>query len=248
MVIKKRTLGKKRVSRKTTKKALNRVAKASEAAPENRAAQASRKLERGSGFPIVGVGASAGGLEAFEQFLKHVPADCGMAFVLVQHLDPAHKSILTDLVNRVTPMRVFEVTDGMKVEPNCAYIIPPNRDMAILHGTLQLIEPTAPRGLRLPIDYFFRALALDQEERAICVILSGTGTDGTLGLKAVKEAGGTVMVQEPKTAKYDGMPRSAIATGLADYTLREPDLGETTLTPVSAPGAYSCAEKPFLLY
>jgi len=170
-------------------------------------------------FPIVAIGASAGGLDALEQFLTNMPADTGMAFVLVQHLDPTHKSILVDLVNRYTPMKVFEVQDGMRVEPNCAYIIPPNRDMAILHRTLQLIEPTAPRGLRLPIDYFFRSFAQDQEERAICIVLSGTGTDGTLGLKAIKEQGGMAMVQEPESAKYDGMPRSAIATGLVDFVL-----------------------------
>ncbi len=163
------------------------------------------------GFPIVAIGASAGGLEAIEQFLKKVPSDTGMAFILIQHLDPTHKSILTDLIKRVTAMHVMEVTDGMKVAPNCTYVIPPNRDMGILHGRLQLIEPLAKRGMRLPIDYFFRSFAQDQEDKAICIVLSGTGSDGTLGLKAVKEKGGMVMVQDPKTAKYDGMPRSAIS-------------------------------------
>ncbi len=177
-------------------------------------------------FPIVGIGASAGGLETFGQFFTDMPADSGMAFVLVQHLDPTHKSILGDLVKRYTRMQVFEVQDGMTVKPNCTYIIPPNREMALLHGTLHLIEPTAPRGLRLPIDFFFRSLAQDQKERAICVVLSGTGTDGTRGLKEVKAEGGLVMVQSPESAKYDGMPRSAIATGIADFisppdTLRE---------------------------
>lgn len=174
---------------------------------------------KGPGFPIIAIGASAGGLDALEQFFTNMPDDSGMAFVLVQHLDPTHKSILVDLVNRYTPMKVIEVQDGMKVEPNRAYIIPPNRDMAVLHGTLQLLEPSAPRGLRLPIDYFFRSLAQDQQERAICIVLSGTGTDGTLGLKAVKEVGGMAMVQEPESANYDGMPRSAIATGLVDFVL-----------------------------
>lgn len=190
-------------------------------------------------FSIVGIGASAGGLEAFGQFFKHMPADSGMAFIIIQHLDPTHKSILTDLVNRATPMQVFEVKDGMTVEPNCAYVIPPNRDLAILHGTLQVIEPTAPRGLRLPIDFFFRTFAQDLGERAICIVLSGTGTDGTLGLKAVKEKGGMVMVQDPKSAKYDGMPRSAIATGLADFVLPPDRMAERLLTFVKhafAPG------------
>ncbi len=173
------------------------------------------------GFPIVGIGASAGGLAAFEAFFSAMPADAesGMAFVLVQHLSPDHKSILTDLVKRYTRMRVFEVEDGMKVQPNCAYIIPPNRDMAFLNGTLQLLEPTAPRGMRLPIDFFFRSLAQDQHERAICIVLSGTGSDGTLGARAVKGEGGMVMAQTPESTAYDGMPRSAIATGLVDYVL-----------------------------
>ncbi|MEI6104789.1 MAG: chemotaxis protein CheB [Methanothrix sp.] len=173
------------------------------------------------GFPIVGIGASAGGLAAFEAFFSGMPADIdpGMAFVLVQHLAPDHKSILTDLIRRYTRMQVFEVEDGMTVLQNCAYIIPPNRDMAFLNGTLQLMEPTAPRGQRLPIDFFFRSLALDQHERAIGIVLSGTGSDGTLGVRAIKGEGGMVMAQNPESTEYDGMPRSAIATGLVDYEL-----------------------------
>ena len=174
-----------------------------------------------AGFPIVGIGASAGGLAAFEAFFSGMPADTdpGMAFVLVQHLAPDHKSILTDLIRRYTRMQVFEVEDGMTVQPNCAYIIPPNRDMAFLNGTLQLMEPSAPRGQRLPIDFFFRSLAQDQRERAICIVLSGTGSDGTLGVRAIKGEGGMVMAQNPASTEYDGMPRSAIATGLVDYEL-----------------------------
>ena len=173
------------------------------------------------GFPIVGIGASAGGLAAFEAFFSGMPAetDPGMAFVLVQHLAPDHKSILSDLIRRYTRMQVFEVEDGMAVQINCAYIIPPNRDMAFLNGTLQLLEPAAPRGQRLPIDFFFRSLAQDQHERAISVVLSGTGSDGTLGLRAIKGEGGMVMVQNPESTEYDGMPRSALATGLVDYEL-----------------------------
>ena len=176
---------------------------------------------RKAGFPIVGIGASAGGLAAFEAFFSGMPADTdpGMAFVLVQHLAPDHKSILTDLIRRYTRMQVFEVEDGMAVRPNCAYIIPPNRDMAFLDGTLQLLEPAAPRGHRLPIDFFFRSLAQDQHERAICIVLSGTGSDGTQGVRAVKGEGGMVMAQNPESTEYDGMPRSAIATGLVDYVL-----------------------------
>lgn len=172
-------------------------------------------------FPIVGIGASAGGLAAFEAFFSGMPADTNpnMAFVLVQHLAPDHKSILTDLIRRYTRMQVSEVEDGMVVQPNCAYIIPPNRDMLFINGTLQLIEPTAPRGQRLPIDYFFRSLALDQHNKAIGIVLSGTGSDGTLGVRAIKGEGGLVMAQTPDSTEYDGMPRSAIATGLVDYEL-----------------------------
>ncbi len=173
-----------------------------------------------NGFPIVGIGASAGGLAAFEAFFSGMPdSDPGMAFVLVQHLAPDHKSILTELIRRYTRMQVFEVEDGMAVAPNCAYIIPPNRDMAFLNGTLQLLEPSAPRGQRLPIDFFFRSLAQDQSGRAIGVVLSGTGSDGTLGVRAIKGEGGMVMAQNPESTEFDGMPRSAIATGLVDYVL-----------------------------
>jgi two-component system, chemotaxis family, CheB/CheR fusion protein len=180
---------------------------------------------RGGGgppFPVVGIGASAGGLAAFEAFFSAMPADVdpGMAFVLVQHLAPDHKSILTDLIRRCTRMQVFEVEDGMEVRPNCAYIIPPNRDMAFLNGALQLMEPAEPRGHRLPIDFFFESLAQDQRERAICIVLSGTGSDGTRGARAVKAEGGMVMVQSPESTEFDGMPRSVIATGLVDYELK----------------------------
>ncbi len=175
----------------------------------------------GAGFPIVGIGASAGGLAAFEAFFANMPVgtESGMAFVLVQHLAPDHKSILCDLIKRYTRMEVFEVEDGMEVRPNRAYIIPPNRDMALLNGSLHLLEPAAPRGLRLPIDFFFRSLAQDQQDRAICIVLSGTGSDGTAGLRAIKGEGGMTMAQEPSTTEYDGMPRAAIATGLVDYVL-----------------------------
>jgi two-component system CheB/CheR fusion protein len=173
------------------------------------------------GFPIVGIGASAGGLAAFEAFFSGMPADSdpGMAFVLVQHLAPDHKSILSDLIRRYTRMQVFDVEDGMEVQINCTYIIPPGRDMAFVNGTLQLLEPAAPRAQRLPIDFFFRSLAQDQHERAIGVVLSGTGSDGTQGIRSIKGEGGMVMAQNPESTEYDGMPRSALATGLVDYEL-----------------------------
>ncbi|MDD2846502.1 MAG: chemotaxis protein CheB [Rhodoferax sp.] len=172
-------------------------------------------------FPIVGIGASAGGLAAFEAFFSGMPADRdpGMAFVLVQHLAPDHKSILSELVRGYTHLQVFEVQDAMVVQPNCIYVIPPNHDIGLLHGTLHLLEPTLARGQRLPIDYFFKSLAQDQHELAIGVVLSGTGSDGTMGVRAIKDAGGMVMAQNTASCEFDGMPRSAIATGLVDYQL-----------------------------
>ena len=171
------------------------------------------------GFPIVGIGASAGGLEALEAFFSTTPSNTGMAFVLVVHLDPTHISILPELLQKRTKMTVCQVKDEMKVEPNHVYVIPPNKELALLHGTLNLMDLTQPRGVNLPIDSFFRSLAQDQGNNAVGIILSGTGTDGTLGAKAIKGEVGMVMVQDEESAKYDGMPRSAIATGLADYVL-----------------------------
>ncbi len=166
---------------------------------------------------IVGMGSSAGGLEAFDEFFKNMPPDTGLAFVLVPHLDPTHKALMPELLQRATQMEVLQAEDGMRVEPDHIYIIPPNKDMTIMHGVLQLLEPSMPRGLRLPIDFFFRHLAEDQREKSIAIILSGMGTDGTLGLKAIKERLGTVMVQDPQSARYKSMPESAINTGLVDY-------------------------------
>lgn len=177
-------------------------------------------------FPIVGIGASAGGLAAFEAFFSGMPssAEPNMAFVLVQHLAPDHHSILTELVQHYTHLKVFEVEDGMEVKINCAYIIPPNRDMAFLNGTLQLMEPAEPRGHRLPIDFLFQSLAQDQHERAIGIVLSGTGSDGTLGVRAIKSEGGMVMAQSIAASEFDGMPRSAIDTGLVDYELHPAEM------------------------
>lgn len=192
----------------------------------------------GAGFPIVGIGASAGGLAAFEAFFAGMPAGAapGMAFVLVQHLDPDHKSILSELIRRYTKMQVFEVEDGMKVQVNCAYIIPPNRDLALLGGSLHLMEPSAPRGQRLPIDFFFRSLAQDLHDKAVCVVLSGTGSDGTLGVRAIKGEGGMVMAQDPATTEYDGMPRSAIATGLVDFQLPPGEMAARIIAYVTRAG------------
>jgi two-component system, chemotaxis family, CheB/CheR fusion protein len=204
-------------------------------ADEEAAGQAS------DGFPVVGIGASAGGLAAFEAFFCAMPAatDTDMAFVLVQHLAPDHKSLLTELVKRYTRMRVFEVEDGMVVKPNCAYIIPPNRDMEFVGGELKLLSRATGRGQRLPIDGFFRSLAAAQRERAICIVLSGTGSDGTLGVRAIKGAGGMAMAQNPESTEYDGMPRNAIATGLVDYVLPPAEMPAQLISYATHPASHA---------
>jgi two-component system CheB/CheR fusion protein len=189
-----------------------------EPTPPGDAAPAQGKPER-PGPPIVGIGASAGGLDAFKRFFSAMPPDSGIAFVLVPHLDPAHKSLMVELLARHTAMPVVEAEHHMAVEANHVYIIPPDKYMTIQAGVLSLIGPVERRTSQTTIDHFLRSLADDQQERAICIILSGTGSHGTLGLKAVKAAGGMAMVQDPATAEYERMPQSAIATGLADYIL-----------------------------
>lgn len=180
-------------------------------------------------FPVVGVGASAGGLSAFKEFFKKMPANTGMAFVLIQHLDPTHESLMVDLLSSHTKMEVIQAGDDMEVQPNRIYMIPPNSYLAINNNRLKLHAPEQRRGLRTPIDFFFNSLAEDQRENAICIILSGTGTDGTSGLKAVKDNGGIVIVQLPEEAQYDGMPSSAVATGFADFILPAGDIYEVLI-------------------
>jgi two-component system CheB/CheR fusion protein len=167
-------------------------------------------------FPIVGIGASAGGLEALEQFLGNVPEKSGMAFVVIQHLDPTQKGMLPELLQRITKLEVVPVKDLLKVKPDCVYVIPPNKSMSVFKGVLHLFEPIESRGLRLPVDFFLRSLADDQNELGVGVILSGMGSDGSAGIMAIKEKNGIVMVQEPATAKYDSMPGHAIESGLVD--------------------------------
>lgn len=169
-----------------------------------------------NGFPIVGIGCSAGGLDALEKFLSHVPDNIAMAFVVIQHLSPDYVSALPELLGHVTRMPVCEVEDGMVITPGHVYVIPPSKDISLLHGKLHLLDPIAKRGLRLPIDFFLRALAEDRKEKAIGVILSGMGSDGVFGLRAIKEKGGLTLVQEPASAEADSMPHSAIEAGLAD--------------------------------
>jgi len=201
------------------------VAKVREPAPSRPSGTAA-----GTAFPIVGIGASAGGLEALEQFLRHVPERTGLAFVVVQHLDPTHKDMMVELLSRATAMKVVQVRDRLKVKPDHVYVIPPNKDLSILHGVLHLLPPAAPRGLRLPIDFFFRSLAADLRDRSIGVILSGMGSDGTLGLRGIKEQAGAVFVQAPASAKFDAMPRSAIDAGLADVVAPAEELAGKILT------------------
>jgi two-component system, chemotaxis family, CheB/CheR fusion protein len=167
-------------------------------------------------FPVVGIGASAGGLEALEQFFSNVPPDIGMAFVVIQHLDPHHIGMLSEILQRSTEMKVTQAQDQMKVLSNHVYVIPPNKSMSILRGHLHLLEPVEIRGLRLPIDFFFKSLADDQNSNAIGVILSGMGSDGSLGIKAIKEKNGIVVVQDPASAVFDAMPRSAVNSVVAD--------------------------------
>ncbi len=174
---------------------------------------------RGKPFPIVGIGASAGGFEAFRELLKTLPADTGMAYVLVQHLDPKHESILTRLLSGITAMQVTEVREGVAVEPNCLYVIPPNATMRIRQGALHLTARGKSSVLHLPIDDFLRSLAEDQGNLAIGVILSGAASDGTIGLKAIKAEGGITFAQDSQSAKYDCMPRSAVAAGCVDFVL-----------------------------
>ena len=175
---------------------------------------------------IVGIGASAGGLEALEQFFRHTPADTGLAFAVIQHQDPRQKGMLTEILQRYTSMTVVEVTDGTRAEPDTVYIKPSNADLAILQGVLTLMEPVLVGGLHLPIDSFFRHLADDQDGKAVGILLSGTGSDGTLGIRALKERSGMVMVQDPISAAFEGMPQNAIATGLVDYIAAPAELPE----------------------
>lgn len=172
-------------------------------------------------FPIVGIGASAGGLEAFERFFKHMPRDSGIAFVLAQHLSPGRQDLLGEIMTRFTAMqvRVVQPNDGTVVQPNRVYILPPDKDAILREGTLYMQEPQPVAGVRLLIDIFFRSLAEELKERAICIILSGAGSDGCKGLQFIKEQGGMAMVQTPTSATHNGMPQSAIDTELVDYIL-----------------------------
>ncbi len=198
---------------------------------------------------IVGIGASAGGLEALEAFFKNVPQSTGLAFVIIQHMDPTRKGLMVELIQRSTTLPVAQITDRMQIEADHVYIIPPNQDVSILHGVLHLLDPVSPRGLRLPIDFFLRSLADDQRERSIGVILSGMGSDGTLGLRAIKENAGAVFVQSPSSAKFDSMPVSTIDAGLADIVAPAEELPAKIIaylqhTPLLVAKPHSVVEDP----
>jgi two-component system CheB/CheR fusion protein len=184
---------------------------------------------RNAGVPIVAIGASAGGLEALDAFLSRVAVPSGLAFVVIQHLDPTHIGMLPELLGRITALPVVEAGLGMPVEPDTVYVIPPNRDMAVSGGVLQLLAPAAPRGLRLPIDFFFRSLAEDRAALAVGVVLSGMGSDGSLGLRAIKDRGGLTFAQSPESAKFDAMPRNAITAGAVDVVAPVEDLPKLIL-------------------
>jgi two-component system CheB/CheR fusion protein len=188
------------------------------AAPENGA-----KAHSGL-FPIVGIGASAGGLEAFSELLRHMPEKTGMAFVLVQHLDPKHGSVLQEILSRTTKIPVTEVTQGVVVQPDHAYVIPANTNLTLKNGMLQLGSRVLTRGQHMPINDFFRSLAESAGQQAIGVILSGTASDGTEGCRAIKAAGGITFAQDEESAKYDSMPRNAVNAGCIDFILSPKDI------------------------
>lgn len=205
-----------------------------------------RKPGEKSHFPIIGIGASVGGLDAFKKLFDAMPTDIGAAFVLVQHLDPSHKSHTHELLARHTNMPMIEARDGMRVEPNHVYVIPPDADLAAIDGALRLTKPIQRRGPRLPIDFFFRSLADNLHEKAICIVLSGAGSDGTLGLKAVEANGGMTLVQSPETAQQDGMPRSAIATGVVDHVLPIEEMPRVIVKYIRHPYVNGTLEPPLI--
>lgn len=195
------------------------IAPRAEATQHTSAAPKGTRQPRNDSFLVVGLGASAGGLEATRKLLAALPAGTGMAFVLIQHLEPSHESMLADLLARDTAMKVVQASDGMPLERNCVYVIPPRSYLAIRGGVLRVSQLQEREDVHLPFDFFLNSLAEEYGERAVCVILSGTGVDGSVGLRAVSEKGGLVIAQDPEEAAFDGMPRSAIATGAVNLVL-----------------------------
>src|ERR1035438_8742202 len=200
-------------------------------------------------FRVVGIGASAGGLDAFTQLLRPLPIDTNMAFVLVQHLDPGHKSMLTEIIGRETRMPVSEVRDHMTLEPNHVYVIPPNMQMSLQKGILHLVPRTIVHGASLPIDFFLRSLAADRGPLAIAVILSGADADGSQALEAIKAEGGIAFAQDSESPKFNTMPNHAVATGFVDFILPPEriaqELGRIARAPVNT-SFFSSPEEEFL--
>lgn len=194
-----------------------------------------KKIKKNDSFTIVGMGASAGGLETLNAFFSIMPPDSGIAFVIIQHLSPQHKSIMASLLEKQTAMSVKQIEEGTKVLPNHIYLNPPGKNVAMFNRTLHLLKPIKSSAINMPVDFFFRSLSEDLEEKAVGIILSGTASDGTLGIKAIKGEGGMAMVQQPDTAKYDGMPRSAVQTGLIDFILPVEKMPETLMGYVQHP-------------
>src|SRR5262249_29106793 len=186
----------------------------------------------GTPMRTVGIGASAGGLEALERFFDHLPRETGMAFVVIQHLSPDFKSLMDELLARHTRLPIHLVEDGMQVEPDHVYLIPPKKEMIISGGRLLLSERDPQQELTLPIDVFFRSLAQDCGPRAVAIVLSGGGSDGSRGIGDVHEAGGLVLVQSVETAQFDGMPRAARESGVADWVLSPRDMPKLLLEQV----------------
>jgi two-component system CheB/CheR fusion protein len=197
--------------------------------------KADKKSDKDVNFPIVGIGASAGGLETLNAFFSIMPSDSNMAFVIIQHLSPKHKSIMASLMEKHTRMTVSQIEDGTKLEPNHVYLNPPGKNVSIFKRRLHLLDIVKSSAINMPVDFFFRSLSEDQSDNAIGIILSGTASDGTMGIKAIKGEGGMVMVQQPDTAKYDGMPKSAIETGFVDYILPVEKMAETLIRYVQHP-------------
>ncbi|GAB2532378.1 CheR family methyltransferase [Rufibacter soli] len=180
-------------------------------------------------FPVVALGGSAGALEGFESFFQHLPIGTGMAFVVVPHLDPSQKSMMTEIIQRYTPLPVLQITEGMRLEPEHVYLVPPNKETSIQGNSFHLQEPDRPNGQRMPIDYFFQSLAMNRREQAIAIIFSGMGADGSLGVKMIMENFGLVIVQEPHTARFDSMPRNAIKTEFVDHVVPVEEMSEKLL-------------------
>ena len=199
-------------------------------------------MKNDSEIHYVGIGASAGGLEAIEDLFSRMPVDSGLAFIVIQHLSPDYKSLMVELLSKKTKIPVQRSVDGMAVKPNNIYMIPPKMNMTIFHGKLILKEKDNVRGVNLPIDIFLRSLAEDKAEKSVAIILSGTGSDGTRGVRAIKECGGMVMVQDEATAKFDGMPRAAISTGVADFVLPPEEMADQLMSYMGHP--YVMGKKP----